>query len=464
MPAKPIRTSLSTKLLGFTVLFGLMAGTLIFFPLLAEFRVNWLQDRLAAAQTAALVFEASPESTTRADVTQRLLNYVGALTISIKRGDSRELLASWYDLRTVDVTYDLRTETPWQSLAAALHAWTPSHDHVLQVIGPAPTGAEFVELVLPETELRSAIRSYSLRILALSLFISVITAGLLYIILNRFFLRPLQALTDNMASFRDRPEDPANVIQPSGRGDEIGQAEHSLREMQDDLQLALRQKTHLAALGLAVAKINHDLRNILTPIQLFADRLAELPDPNVQRFMPKILSALDRAISMCQNTLAYGRATEPEPHRRIVDLHKLVDDMASLLDLKSTVLENAVPEQLQLSADPDQLYRVLLNLTRNSLQACQKKIAMPSDARECIRIAAKREQNTVLIEVTDTGPGVPPTMRKKLFQPFAVTSDSGGSGLGLAIAAELIKGHGGTLTLTESVEGAHFLIRIPDPV
>ncbi|MES2905565.1 MAG: HAMP domain-containing sensor histidine kinase [Pseudomonadota bacterium] len=463
MLAGPNYHSLSVKLLGFTVLFGLLAEILIFLPSVAGYRLDWIKDRLAAAQTAALVFEAAPEATTKAEITQKLLHYVGALTISIKKGDSRELLASWYDLGIIDVTYDLRYESSWQSVAASMKALGPSPPRTMRIIGAAPLSAEFVELVLPEKDLKRDIRSYALRILAVSLFISGVTAALLYFTLHIFFVRPLMALSENMSSFRSHPEEPQNIIEPSNRADEIGEAERTLRAMQQDLQNALRQKTHLAALGLAVAKISHDLRNILSPIQLFADQLSTLPDPSVQRFMPKILSSLDRAISLCQNTLAYGQASEPAPKRQVVFLRRLVDEMAAILDFKDIVFENAIPENLQVSADQEQMYRALLNLTRNSLQALERKIRVDGTPQERIRIAARPDGTDTLIEVMDTGPGIPPTVRKKLFQPFAVTKDTGGSGLGLAITAELIRGHGGTIDLVESAEGAHFLIRLPTP-
>jgi signal transduction histidine kinase len=454
--------SLSVKLLGFTLLFGFLAEILIFFPSIAEFRLDWLRGRLAAAQTAALVFETSPESMVSASATQRLLHYVGAESISLKKGNTRELLASWDNIPPVEVSYDLRSETFLQSLCAAAISLLSSHSRTLLLIGTAPLGAEYVELVLQEDELTHAIRSYALRALAISLFISIVTTGLLYFILSILFVRPLQALSDNMTTFRNYPEDPGNIIQPSGRGDEIGEAEHSLRTMQEDLQTALRQKTHLAALGLAVAKISHDLRNILTPVQLFTDRLAALPEPNIQRTMPKITAALDRAISLCQNTLVYGQASEPSPQRSAINLHKLIDDMAAILDFKTVAFENAVQPTLQMNADPDQIYRILLNLTRNSLQALERSHDPEHPKSERIRIAARRDNGAVLIEVSDTGPGVPLAVRKKLFQPFAITKETYGSGLGLAITAELVKGHGGTIQLTESAEGAHFLIRLPD--
>ena len=86
MVTRPYSQSLSVKLLGFTLLFGLLAQILIFFPSISSFRADWLKDRIAAAQTAALVFEASPENAISADVTQRLLRYVGAQSISLQSG------------------------------------------------------------------------------------------------------------------------------------------------------------------------------------------------------------------------------------------------------------------------------------------------------------------------------------------------------------------------------------------
>ena len=104
------------------------------------------------------------------------------------------------------------------------------------------------------------------------------------------FVGPIRRLSQNMVSFSAAPEDPRRVIVPSGRGDEFGDAERHLRPMQGHLQRMLHQQRHLADLGLAVSKINHDLRNMLASAQLFSDRLAGLPDPTVQRFAPKLVA------------------------------------------------------------------------------------------------------------------------------------------------------------------------------
>src|SRR4029077_9312688 len=126
---------------------------------------------------------------------------------------------------------------------------------------------------------------------------------LVYLALHYLFVRPLRRITANMVAFRAQPENPASIIVPSGRGDEVGTAERELAAMQRDLATMLQQKNRLAALGLAGSKINHDLRNLLTTAQLFSDGLASLPDPRVQRFAPALMRALERAIAFAESTL-----------------------------------------------------------------------------------------------------------------------------------------------------------------
>ena len=123
------------------------------------------------------------------------------------------------------------------------------------------------------------------------------------------------------------------MVTPSGRNDEIGVAERELGAMQRDLAGMLQQKSHLAALGLAVSKINHDLRNLLASAQLFSDRLLRVADPNVQRFAPKLMASLERAIAFCQSTLSYGQVREPAPERRAVPVEPLIEDVRDTLGL-----------------------------------------------------------------------------------------------------------------------------------
>src|SRR6202042_2463441 len=227
-----------------------------------------------------------------------------------------------------------------------------------------------------EQPLRNAMLRYSVDLLLISLLISGITGVLVYLALHYLFVRPMRRVTANMTAFRADPEDPDRVIAPSGRVDEIGIAERELAGMQRDLASMLQQKTRLAALGLAVSKINHDLRNLLASAQLFSDRLVKLPDPQVQRFAPKLMQALERAIAFCQATLSYGRAQEPAPDRRTVMLRDLVDEVRDTIGLspESTIgWVTAVERGLTVDADREQLLRVLVNLARNARQALETR-------------------------------------------------------------------------------------------
>ena len=296
----------------------------------------------------------------------------------------------------------------------------------------------------------------------MSLLISAITAALVFLALHYMFVRPLQRITDNMMAFRGEPENPARIIVPAARHDEIGIAERELAAMQRDLASMLQQKSRLAALGLAVSKINHDLRNLLTSAQLFSDRLSSLPDPRVQRFAPKLMRALERAIAFCESTLSYGRAQETPPDRRMIALGPLVEEVRDTLGLgPDTPVRwvDAVERGLIVDADPDQLFRVLLNLARNAVQALESRAA--GDASQ-VRVTGRREGAVVMIEVSDTGPGIAAGARAHLFEAFQGSTRTGGTGLGLAIAAELTRAHGGDIRLVEGTIGATFRVTIPD--
>jgi signal transduction histidine kinase len=271
-------------------------------------------------------------------------------------------------------------------------------------------------------------------------------------------------MTANMVAFRADPENPARVIAASERTDEIGTAERELAAMQGNLASLLAQKTHLAALGLAVSKINHDLRNLLSSAQLFSERLAKISDPHVQRFAPQLMRALERAIAFCQSTLSYGRVQEPPPDRRTMALEPLVDNLRETLGLDGATPVRwigAVERGLLVDADPDQLFRILLNLARNALQALDGRDSK-DPGRDQVRITGRREGAVVVIEVSDTGPGLPEKARAHLFEAFQGSTRTGSAGLGLAIAAELVRAHGGEIRLVEGTIGATFRLTIPD--
>jgi signal transduction histidine kinase len=456
------RFGLSAKLLVLTILFVMIAEVLIYVPSVANFRLNWLRDKLSDAYTAALVLEATPQ--VPEELTRQVLGSIGARAVAMKMGQQRRLLMVGDMPPTVDHEVDLR-DVPWHSaIASAFAVLLSNGDDVIRVLGHAPRGGEFVEVIFDEKPLRAAMLQFSGNILVLSLIISAITATLVFLALHYLFVRPLSRITANMTAFRADPENPARIIVASSRQDEIGTTERELAGMQRELGGLLQQKNRLAALGLAVSKINHDLRNLLTSAQLFSDRLSLSQDQQVQRFAPKLMRALERAIQFCESTLSYGRAQEAPPDRRPIPLEPLVAEVRESLEFApDTPIRwiSAVERGLTVDADPDQLFRVLLNLARNAVQALESRDAR-DPGRDQIRITGRREGAVSVIEVSDTGPGIPDAAREHLFEPFKSSTRLGGSGLGLVIVAELVRAHDGEIRLVEGTIGATFRVTIPD--
>ncbi len=455
---------LSGKLLVLTLSFVMLAEVLIYVPSVANFRLNWLNDRLSAAYTAALVLETAPSGVPDA-VARQILDSIRARAVALKMGNQRRLLAVADDMPpAIQQDIDMRNMSWHRAIIEAFETLRSRDDDVMRVMGAAPMGGEFVEIVLDEKPLHQAMVEFSIRILILSLIISAITAALVYLALHFLLVRPMRRMTANMVAFHDEPDNPARIIAASDRADEIGTAERELAAMQRDLAALLQQKSHLAALGLAVSKINHDLRNLLSSAQLFSERLAKISDPHVERFAPKLMRALERAIAFCQSTLSYGRVQEPPPDRRAIALEPLVAEVRETLGLDRDAPVRwigAVERGLMVDADPDQLFRILLNLARNAVQALESRAAR-DPGRDQVRITGRREGAVVVIEVSDTGPGLSERARAHLFEAFQGSTRTGSVGLGLAIVAELVRAHGGEIRLVEGTIGATFRLTIPD--
>ena len=464
-PARAPRFGLSGKLLLLTILFVMIAEVLIYVPLVANFRVNWLRDHLEVAKTAALVLEAAPNGMVPDPLAKKILDSIGARAVAMKMGATHYMLQpSDVALPPITNVFDMRQVDTFTAVVDAFRTMLNNKKGVMRVVGPAPMGGEYIDLVMDEQPLRAAMLRYSADLSLMSLLISGITAALVYLALHYLFVRPMRRITDNMMAFRADPENPDRIIAPSTRVDELGLAERELSALQTELASMLHQKNRLAALGLAVSKINHDLRNLLATAQLFSDRLANLPDPTVQRFAPKLMQALERAIAFCQSTLSYGRLQEPPPERRPILLEPLVEEVHETLNLGADAPMrwiSAVERGLTVEADYDQLFRILLNLARNAVQAMESR-ASRDPGRDQIRITGRREGAVVVIEVSDTGPGFSDKARAHLFEAFQGSTRTGGAGLGLAIAAELVRAHGGDIRLVEGTIGATLRLTIPD--
>ena len=474
------RRSLSSKLLLFTLAFVMLVEVLVFVPSIAFFRLNWLIDRLNIAQVAVLVAEAAPDGTIPDMLRDELLQRANVRGITLRRANQRRLILRATLDEPVATTFDLSGDSRTTSIRRspghlfelirdALMVFVSSDRTFIRVIGePAMGTGDQIEIVLPQQPLRRAMVEHARNVFVLSLLISLLTALAVYFTLNRLLVVPMMRLSEAMMRFSANPEDTSRIIIPSGRKDEIGTAETELALMQTELHNTLAQKSRLAALGLAVSKINHDLRNLLANALLLSDRLTSLPDPQVQRFAPKLIASLDRAIKFCNESLQFGRAAEPPPRREMVPLGVLVTEVGDGLGLahdSAIEWQIDVPDALLIDADRDQLYRVLSNLVRNSVDAIKARHGVAPAAAQQIAISAARTNGTVQIDLTDNGPGLPPRARENMFQPFQSSTRRGGTGLGLAIAQEIIAAHGGRITLVERPagdEGAHFRVVVPD--
>ena len=458
------RLGLSGKLLALTALFVMVLEVLISVPSIANFRLTSIDDQLNRARTAALALDAAPDGAVAEPLARKLLRVVEARALVMKTGEARRLLAVDDMPPEVQITIDRREPLGFSAITDAFDTMLNGDKRLARVLGDAPDEGGVVEIVVDETKLRKAMLAFSVNALAVALVISLVTGALVYVTLHLMIVRPVRRLTGAMVSFAGEPEDPNRIIVASNRTDEIGVAEIELERMQLEIHGQLSQKSRLAALGLAVSKINHDLRNMLASAQLMSDRLKTVSDPTVQKLAPRLIATLDRAISFCQSTLSYGAAHENPPSRRMTPFVDIVEDVRAALGLAdggSVGFVAAVERGLAVDADADHVFRVLLNLGRNAVQAFESR-GTPDPERDQIRVSGRREGAVAVIEISDTGPGLPKKAREHLFAPFQGSTRTGGTGLGLAIAAELVRAHGGSIALVDGTIGATFRITIPD--
>ena len=447
-------------MLALTVIFVMLAEVLIYVPSISRFRVSYLEQRIEEAHLAALALLSAPNFVVSKEFERELLAAVDARGVVLRRPETSILIFAEEMPPEVDDSHDLRTDDALANIGEAFETLVGGGDRIIRVIDHAKMRENTViELVMPEAPMRAAMLAYTWNILALSLAISLITAGLLFLALQWLLVRPIRRITHSMTAFRRDPENPASIATASSRADEVGVAEHELAEMQNQLLAALKQKTHLAELGAAVSKVNHDLRNILTTAHLLSDRLTHSDDPEVRRVTPRLIDSIDRAVNLCQRTLKHGRADEPAPQRRNFALSELVAEVADAVGLPADgriAWRSEINNGLKVTADRDQLFRVLLNLGRNAVQA------IPAVGE--IRVKAVEVEGGVTIDVEDTGTGLPGAAREHLFEAFTGAARAGGTGLGLAIARELIRAHGGEIELAESgPSGTRFSLFLPAP-
>ena len=452
--------TLSGRFLVLTVLFVMLAEIFIFIPSISRFRVEFLSARIERAQIASLALLA--DDMLSSELEKELLENAAVFNVVLRRNATRELVLTSELPKPVYETFDLRSTKTWNLIRDALNRLTDPEPRVIRVIGaPRLKGGSLIEVTLPTQDLRSAMINYGMRIFILSAVISAFTALLLFLAVRVVMVKPINRVIGHMKSYALSPEDARQIIQPTAKISELREAEIALQKMQNQLTVALKQKRRLAQLGEAVSKLSHDLRNILSTVQLLSDRMESSEDPLVKSLAPKLIVSVSRAVTLTESTLSFGKVQEPSPKIRQIELYQIVEDVVinerMWVTNKKTIISNSVSKHMNISVDPDQLHRALSNLVRNAWQAIDLQ-----KARGKINVTASEDADKWLIEVVDTGLGLPKEARTHLFEPFRGSVRKGGIGLGLSISQELIRGHGGEINLVWSNQnGTKFQINLP---
>ncbi|MFK4824513.1 sensor histidine kinase [Paenochrobactrum sp. BZR 588] len=458
---------LSNKFLLLTMLAVLVAEILIFIPSTASMRIRWLTNLLDTVAPVALVLEDEKDGIRPREAQDKILYATNAKSISITTNDQKTLLAASAQPFIIDASVNPRQTSESQAIWDAFATLFDPAERNIRVYSAIPNTNKTLEIVISSQPLRNALLVYARYVSIISLLISIMAAGFIYLIIHEMLLRPVIRMHRDMIKFAEKPDDPARIIQPEQRHDELGIAQQQLALMQTNLQQTYTERKHLADLGMAVSKINHDMRNILASAQLMSDSLADVKDPAVKRFAPRLIRTLSRAISYSESVVAYGRTREAPPNPRRTVLHAIVQDVEEVINsdqLHNISFINAVPQDFILTTDDEQLFRILTNLCRNAMQALQ---SMPApigedNFKKQIIVEASCDDNQIYIDVRDNGPGLSPKAKENLFTAFRGSTRNDGTGLGLVIVQDLVRANGGEILYCEESEpGAHFRIILP---
>lgn len=431
----------------------LLVEAMIFVPSATDERNDWLKNQIDAGRLAALALEAAPSRMVSSELEQELLDSAMVLAVAELYDERRDMILNPGEeiccTRKV-ILFDPTTD--FSEVGDTLATFFAPRDRFLIVRAPGSRPGRVIEVVVDETELRSVLETYAFNILGLSLLISAVTGGLIYLMLVMTVVRPIRRVTQSVEQIGEDPGSWNRRLAPTARRDEIGRAQNALSDMEEAVSGAFRQQERLAQLGEAVAKINHDLRNSLATAQLVSDSLSRSEDPRVAKSLPRLERALERAINLASDTLKFGRSSAPETKVQKTRLFDIVVEASeeALASHHGVIFENEVDLAAEARVDPDHLHRICANLIRNAAEAMdgQGSISVGYDGST--------------LSVADTGPGLPDQAKANLFKPFAGSTRRDGTGLGLALSRDLARAMGGDLELgSTSDAGTRFVISLP---
>ncbi len=455
---------LSGKLLILTVLFVMAAEVLIFIPSAAMFRQTWLTERAESAGLLTLAIEGVPNYEGGEMLSNRFMLDTNVTMVAQKRNGMSQLVLGTPPPAGRIILADLRHERRLPLFRDSFRDFFGNGKAYIRILSePTVDGVDALEVLVPQRALKDAMLDYCKRVLLWSLAISLLTGLMIYAALSRIIVGPIRKLASGLAGFRKDPRKRASIEEPITRKDEIGQLEREFRDMKSGVRTALKQQEHMATLGMAMAKINHDLRNVLTSTGLISDRLANNPDDHIKAMGVRLVRAVDRGVKLCEATLAFSQSAEEKPNPRPLAIAALISEVLidevgadSMAEAGKVQFVNSVPNGLIINADPDHTYRILHNLFRNTVQALQ------SSPEKILTIEANINNGKAVFLISDTGPGIPDHVHKTLFKAFTSGINKGGTGLGLTISRELARAQGGNLSLLSTgTEGTIFALSLP---
>ena len=454
-------TGIAGQLLLYTVGLVLLLVVLVFPLLITERRNEWLAGRVNTAELVAAAAQSSPQHRASNEFSRIARERLFILSILGDAGERREIiLAPEQPVTGTPVRMNIPDDLSLWFPDTIAHFTTSEERHLKLSFKPELTPYEDMEVIVSEATLRNVLIAQSGAIILNALMFSVLAGAIVYFMVFRLVVRPMQGIADSVTRFSEAP-DTTRIELPYAQSDEIQRVQGALETMQKTVSTALRQRKRLADLGEAVAKISHDLRNSLSAAQVLSDGLADSNDPHVRDAAPRLERAIQRSITLAEATLKYGRSETPLPNLKSLPFRAAIDEAMAegIAGWPGVQVRVACADDLQIVADDDHLYRIITNIVRNAAKAITSRPA-GSDAG-LVTAEARFAGANVILKISDNGPGIPKSVLAKLFQPFSKAGSDGGTGLGLAIARELARGMGGELELvTSSAAGSSFSLTL----
>lgn len=321
--------------------------------------------------------------------------------------------------------------------------------------------AKFLDREVGERLARLEDSEHESRLITIYLGLTAVLIGLMVTLWVVITLRPLRRLRD--AALRVAAGDYGSRIDERGPAEvkDLARELNSMARAVEERERELVRSERLAAVGKIAAMITHEVRNPLSSIglntELLDDELGE-DQKEARDLVRAIHREVDRLTAITEEYLSLARLPKPKPAPEAVN--SLVSSLAGFvradLAAKQVTLEVELSESDPIGfIDAAQIRQCLINLVRNASEAVATK------GGGTVTLRTRRSSDRILVEVSDDGPGIAPEVLPRMFDPFFSTKE-GGSGLGLALTQQIVKDHGGDLSVESTLgRGTTFTVSVP---